>query len=202
LAVFGGRFVATGQESTPESQVEQGDERSFPAAIYEGACESLGEKAIDLAPVGIPEGGELVGEPAIAAYESVTTVPETTLQAWIDGDYAVAVSRSVEAAGEVVACGLIGGIQWESNLLFGLGPVGEPEFGGVAKMTEADGAVTVTIHLMPGVLGFTAPVASPEAVASPVASPIPGEEPADPEQETGGQESQVGQQEPAATPTP
>lgn len=179
LVALSAGAAALGQQATPESTVVQGeDTRSFPASIHEGSCTQLGATAYQLAPIGLPEGGQIVGEPAIAAYESVTTIPSVTIDQLVNGDYVVAISKSPQEVDTIVACGLIGGLKYDNALLFSAGPIGAPQFGAIVKLTEENGGVTVVVSVMTNVLGETAsasPAASP-AESAQAASPAAGEE--------------------------
>ncbi len=172
----------TAQQATPTSTagMDQGM-RTFPATINEGTCDQPGTVWYELAPVGIPEGGQVVAPPAVPAYESVTTIPDVQLDNFANGKYILTVARSQDEPEEIVACGFVGGTRYGDNLLFSLLPNGDsPDFGGVAMMTQSGADVTVTVHLMSGAensdgtpVAPSSPVASPESTPGQMATQTP-----------------------------
>jgi hypothetical protein len=193
VALGFGATVSGQQPATPQSKVESDGTRTFPASIHAGSCSQLGDTVYALAPVGLPEGGQLVGEPAIPAYESVSTISNAHLDDLANGGFVIPISRSESEIGDVVACGTIGGVRYGNNLLFSLGPTSDTGFAATVKITEDQQGITVTIDLIinpdaaatpaaaspaasPGTVlaptGVGTPVATP-AIASPAASPAP-----------------------------
>jgi hypothetical protein len=155
---------ASAQEATPTGPaiVDDPTTRAFPTAIHTGTCDSPGEKVFDLSIIGIPEGGEIVGEPAIPAYLGVTEIPDVTIDDIANGEHIFvifqATSDEAEQAGDgpeqqIVSCGLVGGTRFGGSLLFSVPPVGDPLYGAVVEMSEGDGAVIVTAYLTISLLG-------------------------------------------------
>jgi len=171
-------FGVSGQQATPQSQVAQNGTRSFPAAIHAGSCDHLGQVAYQLAPVGLPQGGQIVATPATPAYESVTTIPNITLDKLATGGYVIAISKSDAEAGTIVACGIVGGTRYDDNLLFSLGPQGAPTFAAVVKMVQSQQGVTVTIDLIANPTGGATPAAAVSPAAKGSATTIPASSPA------------------------
>lgn len=200
MLALGFAFSAAGQQATPQSQVVQNeDTRIFPASIHQGSCDQLGQTAYTLAPVGLPRGGQLVGVPALPAYESISTIPSVNLDTFSNGGYVVAISKSDVEIDTIVACGLVGGARYGDNLLFSIGPVGNLTFAGVVKMTQDQNGVTVTIHLIINPTNGATPVAAASPMTSPAAgapaTPIIGSSPvastAQDQSQQGGQNQQT-----------
>jgi len=174
VVLTGVAVTATAQQATPTSTAGQDQEmRTFPATINEGTCDQPGTVWYELAPVGIPEGGQIVAAPAVPAYESVTTIPDVELDNFANGKYVLAVARSQDEPQAIVACGFVGGTRFDDSLLFSLLPKGDsPDFGGVAIMTQTGADVSVTVHLMSGAQNSdSTPVSQSSPVSSPAATP-------------------------------
>jgi nitrite reductase (NO-forming) len=187
-------IVAGAQQATPVATAQTAaGTTAYPASIHEGTCEVLGPVAYPLADVGVPEGGQIVGQPAIPAYMGETTLPDVVLDDLIFGQYVVAIQTSEPGVERVVACGEIGGTLFGDQLLFGLSPNEEGGIAAAVLLTqESDGSLRVTVYVIINAALPTTPTpASP--VASPAAQPTePAGTPAGGEgQAQGGEQTDV-----------
>jgi uncharacterized cupredoxin-like copper-binding protein len=181
-AVVGGVGVHA-QQATPiaTEQTAQGT-TVFPASIHQGTCDVLGPVAYPLSNIGVPEGGEVVGQPAIPAFQGETTLPGVKLDDLISGEYVLAVSESERNVDTIVACGKVGGTHFDNHLLFGLSPTDVRGIAGAALLTQQqDGSLHVTVYVITN--AALPATATPAAPASPAATE-PAAQPTQPAQPT------------------
>jgi hypothetical protein len=171
VLVLATALVTRAQQATPAaspvavSQTSGG--RVLPAAIHNGTCAQLGDIAYQLADVGLPQGAQPVGQPAIPAYQGITEVPGATLDDLINGQFALAVHESAQAMQNLIACGDIGGSRFGDTVLFGVGQLNNSGYGGVALISaNPNGGLNVVVYLTSN--------AGSQATASPIASPVAG----------------------------
>ena len=172
FAVLATTLVARAQQATlgaspvAVSQTSSG-ERVLPSGIHNGTCAQVGDVAYQLADVGLPQGAQPVGQPAIPAYQGITEVPGVTLDDLINGQFALVVHESAQAMQNLIACGDIGGSRFGDTILFGVGQLNNSGYGGVALISaNPNGGLNVVVYLTSN--------ASSQATASPVASPAAG----------------------------
>ena len=168
-----GAFVAVAQQATPGAYLTQAESQTFPAAIYNGSCASLGDVAFPLSPVGLPEGSTTVGQSAVPAYQSVTGLETVSLTDLLGGPFAIAVGAEEQGGEPAVVCGDVGGTQSGGTLLLGLQPVGDSGYAGVALLAQEPSTtnLNVVIYLTATRAGVATPVAaSPAANATPAAT--------------------------------
>jgi plastocyanin len=186
-----GAFVAAAQQATPPAE-SQAESQTFPAAIYNGTCAQLGAVAYPLAPVGLPEGSQTIGQTAVPAYESTTGLENAVLSDLVGGPFAIAVGADNQSGQPIVACGEIGGTKFGDTLLLGLQPAGDSGYAGVALLSQAPS--TTTLNVVVYLTAIRSGVAMPVA-ASPAASPATTSQP------TSQPTATTGSQTPAATGT-
>jgi uncharacterized cupredoxin-like copper-binding protein len=167
-------LLATGSIAGAPQATSESESQTFPAAIYNGNCADLGPLAYPLAPVGLPEGSQAVGQAAVPAYESITPLEAATLSDLLGGPFAIAVGAVGQGDQPVVACGEIGGTQDGDTLLLGLRPVADSGYAGVALLSEESSTSTfnVLVYLTAIGAGVATPApASPPAISSPISQP-------------------------------
>ena len=186
VAALVNSFGVRAQQATPIATEETAAGTTvYPASIHEGTCEVLGPVAFPLADVGVPKGGEIVGQPAIPAYEGTTILPNVKLDDLIFGQYVVAVSASSQDLDTIVACGDIGGTLFGDNLLFGLPPRDVPGIAGATQIVQlSDGSVQITVYVI--ISAALPETPTPSAQASPAAAQ-PTQQGAQPTATTSGQ---------------
>ena len=138
-------------------QVQAHAGHGMPARLQQGTCDAIGPVAFELTGVGATEDAEgneiaepeIMGAPsAVPVQASVTTVA-ATLDAIVDGGHTVVVSESDDAMDVTVACGDVGGIVVNGDLIVGLKPQGEEGMTGIATFHPDGEQTVVSLFLMP-----------------------------------------------------
>jgi plastocyanin len=122
---------------------------AHPAHIHSGTCEELGDVVASLTDVAAPD-GEATGAASALPLATSQTRVEMPLQAIIDGGHAVNVHKSADEINVYVACGAIGGVVNDDELVVGLGELNESGASGVAVLTADGDATEVTVYLVQG----------------------------------------------------
>jgi hypothetical protein len=147
--------VAADTETTPH-----------PAGVHGGSCPDVGEVVAPLGDVSsrlLVEGTATVTEPvdpsgaAIPVEASVTTIPIAYADL-LAAPHSIVVRQSAEELTISILCGDIGGAgMGPADLVFGLGPVGDSGYTGVAMLHDnADGTTRVSADIVaPQVIGAT-----------------------------------------------
>lgn len=183
-AVGGGGRAVAAQQASPVAVL--GDE--LPVTIHEGTCASpVAEPAFDVGsavPFGADEGeddedddddgDDLRGAAPATPVLSVEEAIETTFDDLFDTQHAIAVHASPDAFGTIVACGDLGGVEEDGQIVVALRPVGGSDLAGIATFDEdeegflgiGEDEVQVTVNLISNV--SAAPAAAP--AATPVAA--------------------------------
>jgi plastocyanin len=121
-----------------------------PAHIHSGTCQTLGDVAAPLSDVAAPKAATTpIGAASARPVETSTTRVDMPLQAIIDGGHAINVHKSADEIGVYIACGDIGGMIDDEELVIGLGEVNHSGYSGVAVLDGDDEATEVTVYLLP-----------------------------------------------------
>lgn len=158
-----------------------------PATIHGGTCAKLGEQAIvdlsdvvsyDTDPPGTPTGATT----AAPVFISQTRI-DTSLTDLLSKPNAIQVLESAGSTASA-ACGEIGGVTIDGQLLVGMKPQGDSSITGVAQLV-ADGDATMVTILLTDIGASRAGAATPVSAATPVAADeaVPTEEAAPPADE-------------------
>ncbi|MGH2531243.1 MAG: hypothetical protein ACRDJW_02950 [Thermomicrobiales bacterium] len=182
LTVVGGAS-ARAQQATPV--VIFGDE--LPVAIHEGTCAApVAQPLFDLGaavPIGAAaddddgddddDDDDLRGTAPINPVLSTEETIGTTFDDLFDTPHVIAGHASAEAFGTIVACGDLGGVEEDGQVVVALRPVGGSDLAGVATFDEdeegifgiGDDEVRITVNLIPNVSNATGaiPAATPVA---------------------------------------
>lgn len=125
----------------------QVEDAPHPAHIHSGTCETLGEVVVPLADVA-PLGSDSVGPESAIPIKTSTTRIEMPLQAIIDGGHAINIHKSADEIDTYIACGAVGGIIGDDNLVIGLGELNDSGHSGVAVLETDGDATNVTVYLV------------------------------------------------------
>lgn len=184
LFVIGAASISA-QEATPATGGGgQASDVPHPAHIHEGTCANLNPtpkyplanveypSATGMAspaaasPMAMASPGAMTMEGttgALPAELSVTKV-DVSLSDLLASQYAINVHESMENISHYIACGDIGGIVTDGNLIFGLQQQNNSGYAGTAWLKDnGDGTTTVTVFLVKGLAGGAAPVGTPAA---------------------------------------
>jgi hypothetical protein len=145
--------AATPQDTVSPTASVTDDAQGWPAAIYTGSCDDLGNVAAPLPAIHDPQGPPVGQASAIEASTTSTIVP-VPLDLLIDQPHAIVVLESTAPSAADIACGDIGGVDNDDGeLVIGLQQVGDSDFIGMAYLaySPADPSQTaVSIFLAPG----------------------------------------------------
>jgi plastocyanin len=123
-----------------------------PAHIHSGTCQTLGNVVSPLSDVIAPKSGTTpVGSISARPVETSKTRIDMPLQGIIDGGHDINVDKSAREIGDYIACGDIGGVVADNELVVGLGELNHSGYSGVAVFDGDDNATEVTIYLLPPV---------------------------------------------------
>jgi plastocyanin len=136
---------------------------AHPAHLHIGACDAPGDVVYPLTSVGFdyavdgaPMAGSAIGAASAVPVESSQTTVQASLADIAAGGHALVVHESADAIQNYIACGDVGGtMMGQSDLAFGLAPLNDSGFGGVAWLHDnGDGTTMVTIFLTGGSPGL------------------------------------------------
>lgn len=130
-----------------------------PAHIHSGTCETLGDVVAPLADVSATGEGAVGAASALPLASSQTRV-EMPLQAIIDGGHAVNIHKSADEIDVYIACGAVGGVVTDDELVIGLGALNDSGYSGVAVLTADSNATDVVVYLLQGSAGGGAAITS------------------------------------------
>ena len=145
-------LIESGSQTTVIVSIAPGAVAAQPIHIHSGTCDTLGGVELPLT--------------AVAAGVSVTTV-DSSLQALLDGEFAINVHESPENAGNYVSCGTIeGGSDGGSAAMAGdsgdlVIPVGELNSSGqtgIATLSAMGGQTKVVVSISSGAAGVSQPI--------------------------------------------
>ena len=147
-----------------------------PANMHDGSCLDAGDVVAPLGDVSsrlLVDGTATVTEPvgpaenAIPVEASVTTIPIAYADLWV-APHAIVVRLSADEPTVSLLCGDIGGAgMGPADLAFGLGPVDDSGYTGIATLHDnADGTTRVSVYIVsPQYLGSTSPAGPEESIA-------------------------------------
>ncbi len=127
-----------------------------PAHIHEGTCDNLDPNpayplsnvGLDMLEDGTPTvGEEMVGAASAIPIESSVTTVDVALDDLLAEDYAISVHESPENAENYIACGDIGGMMMDDNLVISLGEQNDSNYLGVALLEPDRDQTVVTVFL-------------------------------------------------------
>jgi hypothetical protein len=135
------------------------------AQIYTGSCSGLEAEAADLGIVQTGQ-GEAVGSAATDPVAQVFGIAGISFATLVASPHAVVISEDIDAAGNLVSCGNIGGTLTDTGALV------------IALQIEGAGAISGVAVLAPaledpGVTGVSVFLIADEPVASAAATPVP-----------------------------
>lgn len=121
---------------------------AHPVVLLEGHCGTAGTTTTraELAP--IAPAGMAAGSPAAIPVEMSAGRIEGSLQALFASDHALAVSASDDQLDHLLACGDIGGVVRDGQLVMGLGEENDSGISGVAILGPGAAGTAVTLYLM------------------------------------------------------
>lgn len=169
LGVGGPRTLA--QDGTPPTGGAA--DSTYPAAIYRGSCAEFDPTPrFPLTGLTLPaanEGGE-GSEAAVPAAMSVTTL-EGQLDDLIAEPLALAVHEATAdfGVGTPVACGEIGGVVVDGNLVIGLPEQNGSGYAGIAALRVDGDRIQVTVFVAQGLAGAASGTGASEATQATVA---------------------------------
>jgi len=143
----------------------------YPAHLHSGTCDTLGEVIFPLNDAAAPDGDVAGTSPTLTVAASETTT-EAPLADLLAAPHAINVHMSADDMGTYVACGDLGGIVVEGELVIGMAELNESGLSGIAVLREAGAATDVTFYLSRATTAGTPapPAGSPAAGgASPAA---------------------------------
>ena len=138
----------------------------YPAHIHSGTCDELGEVEFPLTDAAAPEGDEEGTAPSLVVSTSTTTI-EASLEDLLADPYALNVHMSADDMGTYVACGDVGGVVVENELVIGLAELKDSGLSGVAVVREGSNDTEVRFYLSQS----TSEGEDGEAVGTPAGSP-------------------------------
>jgi len=143
----------------------------YPAHIHAGTCDELGEVEFPLTDATQPEGEDEGTAPSLVVTTSTTTI-ETTLDELLLDAHALNVHMGADDMGTYVACGDVGGVVLDGELVIGLGELNDSGLSGVAILRIADDSTDVEFYLTQaaGDDGGAAGTPASSPAASPAAS--------------------------------
>ena len=170
-----GSLVASGGSSTRAGiqETDTGD-GPYPAHIHAGTCDELGDVAHPLSEAAHPEGDPQGSEPTLRVFSSTTTIP-VTLEDLLMAPHALNVHKSADDIGTYVACGDLGGVVVEGDLVIAMAERDDSGLSGIAVIREASNETEVRFYLSQatpdddGNGAASTPAGSPAADASPAA---------------------------------
>ncbi len=129
------------------------DAPPHPAHVHQGTCTNLDPNPylplVDVAPVG----GEWKGAPTAISIATSVTLLDVPLEELRASTYAINVHESADAIDRYVACGAIGGVVMDNELVIGLQELNGSGTAGIVRL-RADGERTeVTVYLTQGASG-------------------------------------------------
>lgn len=170
-----GSMVASGGSST-RAGIQETDTGGgpYPAHIHAGTCDALGDVVHPLSDATHPEGDAQGSEPSLRVSSSTTRIP-IALADLLAEPHALNVHKSAEDIGTYVACGDLGGVVVEGELVIALAELDDSGLSGVAVIREAGNETEVRFYLSQttsdddGNGAAATPAGSPAADASPAA---------------------------------
>lgn len=139
--------ATTAPSSAPSGST--GGQNGMRAAIYAGNCDSdfSGDPVATLSDVAAPDGTPRGAGAATVVALSSSTI-DATFDTLLNDDHVLVVFGNDD---KPVACGAIGGvIRGDGSLVFGLSPVGDSGYTGVAYLLEDNGKIQVALFLTQG----------------------------------------------------
>lgn len=132
-------------------------DHGMPARLHQGTCDAIGPVAFELNGVGATadlDGNELpapelLGAPTAAAVEAGVTTVSATLDAIASGGHALKIYQSDDAMDVAVACGDVGGIVVDGDLIVGLTSTGAEGMTGLALLRSEGDQTIVGVFLLP-----------------------------------------------------
>ena len=118
----------------------------YPAHIHSGSCDDLGGVEFPLEDATRPEGGEEGTTPSLVVTTSTTTI-EAALTDLLADPHALNVHMSADDMGTYVACGDVGGVVVDSELVIGLAELNDSGLSGIAVLREGADSTDVTFYL-------------------------------------------------------
>ncbi len=123
------------------------DAPAHPAHIHSGTCEALGDVVAPLTDVASASGEAAGAESALPAALSTTHV-DMPLQEILDGAHAINVHKSADEIDVYIACGAIGGVIANDELVMGLGELNDSGYSGIAVLSADGEATNVSVYLL------------------------------------------------------
>lgn len=151
--------IATGL--TTRATLAQDMAATHPAHLHLGTCDAPGDVVFPLTNVGFdysmdgtPMAGAPVGAATAVPVESSQTTVAASLADIAAGGHALVVHESDANIQNYIACGDVGGtMMGESDLAFGLSPLNDSGYSGIAWLRDnGDGTTLVTIFLTGGAM--------------------------------------------------
>ena len=139
-------LIASGGLSALASSQDDQSGGPYPAHIHSGTCDELGGVEFPLSDAAAPEGDQEGTAPSVAVSAS-TTVVETTLDDLLTEPHAVNVHMSADDMGTYVACGDIGGVVVDDELVIGLTELNDSGLSGIGILTDSDEGLEVSFYL-------------------------------------------------------
>lgn len=182
LFVIGAASISAQQATPATGGGGQASDVPHPAHIHQGTCVNLNPvPKYPLANVEYPAASTAspaaspmaMGSPAAATTQGTTgalpaelsvTKVNVSLNDLLASQYAINVHESAQNISHYIACGDIGGIVSDGSLIFGLQQQNNSGYAGTAWLKDnGDGTTTVTVFLVHGLAGPSAPMGTPAA---------------------------------------
>jgi hypothetical protein len=127
-----GSLVASGGSSTRAGiqETDTGD-GPYPAHIHAGTCDELGDVVHPLSDAAYPEGDAQASKPTLRVSSSITTIPVTLADLLVE-PHTLNVHKSTDDIGTYVACGDLGGVVVDGELVIALAELDDSSLSGIA----------------------------------------------------------------------
>lgn len=134
------------------AQDDMGDDMAMsmvphPSHIHSGLCPAPGDVVAALSDVTVV-GNDAEGVGTHIHVDIGVSTVDLSLEDILAADHSIVVHNSADDMGTYISCGNIGGHDVDGTFLVGMGPVGDSQYSGIARITDnGDGTSGVSVSI-------------------------------------------------------